>query len=662
MVFWGEVHARYELLSPHSPAERFKLLASMGDAHQRLLFANLQYAIGHEIHGIRAKDTSDRWAYYHVYVQAEREKKFLEAIGSPITMELDDYGVVVASEFEHVFRERQVARARAHFRPLIEDYARLATRQRAFSISKFLRFERPASFQADSDKGFVPHPAARSEDIFKRRRFDSAVDDVGSREALADELARTAINQGTVPPPSYPTEQLDIVFERRLHAAVAARTLEVIRERGLDIRDLPTIAQLLVKPTQETVTDFLNVLEAGSKLLSDSKGAFGRFYLLICQHRALSHPFLLRLALSLASPAENWKQIPMQGVIGGLAKFAALGNGWQRISTLVPSSLLRNLEQNQHTITDAQLKTLQQWMAALDVVIQLAAENAGDLIEAIQIYSDSTDDTTKRQAFDRTHRILACIPQQISEEKVIVTDPAILSKFGVRRETLNLQALIRTAYTLDVHLAESTKYRLFLLSPAFILEMRSLSTLGNYIESLPHSEKRIQLAGLLKPSLDAACEAADYPAAAREKLLTELIDALLAHDRAPDGSWVKKVQSGLPTTPMLTRIALPERAPAIWRDDKQPNDTPPEFIKRHYGAWLRADATGLTRPDLKRLDSSLYMALANWLRKNKNKMPEDCHIPLIKERVDAEVSALGLEGIDPHALARIAMARGRRNS
>ena len=103
---------------------------------------------------------------------------------------------------------------------------------------------------------------------------------------------------------------------------------------------------------------------------------------------------------------------------------------------------------------------------------------------------------------------------------------------------------------------------------------------------------------------------------------------------------------------------LPDTAPATWKNDKLPDDTPPDFIKRHYGPEgldvLRADGTGLKRNDLKRLDPSAYMALANWLRNNE--LPDDCPLP-----TKAEANELIAGSIDPDVLqAAAALAQRQR--
>jgi hypothetical protein len=97
-------------------------------------------------------------------------------------------------------------------------------------------------------------------------------------------------------------------------------------------------------------------------------------------------------------------------------------------------------------------------------------------------------------------------------------------------------------------------------------------------------------------------------------------------------SWVERV-SGATSPP-----ALPVEAPATWKHDKQPGDTPVTFIQRHYEPWL---GKGLNRADINRLDPSLYTGLANWLRKND--LPDGFDLPTKKEVLDREFDASGTE-------------------
>lgn len=52
---------------------------------------------GHLIHKLKAKDSTGRWAYYFVLVEAPREAAFLESIQGDGTVDLEEYGKVIAS-------------------------------------------------------------------------------------------------------------------------------------------------------------------------------------------------------------------------------------------------------------------------------------------------------------------------------------------------------------------------------------------------------------------------------------------------------------------------------------------------------------------------------------------------------------------------------------
>lgn len=94
-------------------------------------------------------------------------------------------------------------------------------------------------------------------------------------------------------------------------------------------------------------------------------------------------------------------------------------------------------------------------------------------------------------------------------------------------------------------------------------------------------------------------------------------------------SWVSRIGEGPAQEP--EHAPLPEKAPALWAEAKEPGDTPPTFIQRHYAPWLDK---GLTRADVRHLDPQLYMALANWLRKNE--LPEGFNLPTKSEHLRME--------------------------
>lgn len=52
---------------------------------------------GHLVHKLKAKDSTGRWAYYFVLVEAAREQAFMEALKSQESIDLEDFGKVIAS-------------------------------------------------------------------------------------------------------------------------------------------------------------------------------------------------------------------------------------------------------------------------------------------------------------------------------------------------------------------------------------------------------------------------------------------------------------------------------------------------------------------------------------------------------------------------------------
>lgn len=54
---------------------------------------------GHNIHKLKAKDSTGRWAYYFVLVEPEEEERFMAALESTKSIDLEDYGQVIASNY-----------------------------------------------------------------------------------------------------------------------------------------------------------------------------------------------------------------------------------------------------------------------------------------------------------------------------------------------------------------------------------------------------------------------------------------------------------------------------------------------------------------------------------------------------------------------------------
>ncbi len=93
----------------------------------------------------------------------------------------------------------------------------------------------------------------------------------------------------------------------------------------------------------------------------------------------------------------------------------------------------------------------------------------------------------------------------------------------------------------------------------------------------------------------------------------------------------------------LVPAALPTSAPATWKADKQPGETPPDFIKRVYGPWL---GNGLTKAALRHLDEPLYRSLYKWLSNPKNELPADLDLPTKAEGISRRIDELRSESPD----------------
>jgi hypothetical protein len=86
------------------------------------------------------------------------------------------------------------------------------------------------------------------------------------------------------------------------------------------------------------------------------------------------------------------------------------------------------------------------------------------------------------------------------------------------------------------------------------------------------------------------------------------------------------------TKELPSALDLPAQPPTLWRDRRDKDETPPDFIRREYAAWL---GQGLTRAHL-RIDMGLYDSLKHWLREHK--MPADIDLPTKSSMIDRELA------------------------
>ena len=81
---------------------------------------------------------------------------------------------------------------------------------------------------------------------------------------------------------------------------------------------------------------------------------------------------------------------------------------------------------------------------------------------------------------------------------------------------------------------------------------------------------------------------------------------------------------------------LPKKAPKLWLERKNKDESPVDFIRRVYAPWL---GKGLGKPHIRQLDMSLYEALRKWPQNNER--PTDLYLPTKSEIIDKRVADAG---------------------
>jgi hypothetical protein len=94
---------------PRSFTERFAKPAAKATAKPRSQADQLIARNPQLVHKITAKDTNGNPAYYVIYVQASRERAFLEALSGKGIIDLEDYGRILASCFGNAPDEKTKA-------------------------------------------------------------------------------------------------------------------------------------------------------------------------------------------------------------------------------------------------------------------------------------------------------------------------------------------------------------------------------------------------------------------------------------------------------------------------------------------------------------------------------------------------------------------------
>jgi hypothetical protein len=78
------------------------------------------------------------------------------------------------------------------------------------------------------------------------------------------------------------------------------------------------------------------------------------------------------------------------------------------------------------------------------------------------------------------------------------------------------------------------------------------------------------------------------------------------------------------------------KIPKKWLDRVDKRESPVDFIRREYGELIGK----ISRPDIKRMDKSLYAALHNWISEH-GELPADLDLPTKKQQNDRKLEKLG---------------------
>jgi hypothetical protein len=650
MMFWAEIQSIHSRQREWGAVARYDAIAAMGTDEDQSRAALLKDAVGANIHGLRAKDSTGRWAYYHVYVPTKDEMAFMNMFGGAGSFDLDQLGVVVQSIYEDAFREHQKKLAHAVLAPIFDRYFALAQRQRSYSY-------------------LAPTPASKQTRTgFHGRRFDAAARDEGSRQALAEALVLTTEKNGYINDPNALPAVATFPYERRLLPDAAAAMAKLVEDRHLGAADIAFVIRLLTRPSREDVETLLGTLRPLTRYVGDDDAAMYRFLVLICQNRGFINGQLLAVALDLAAKknvlragATFLSMVPMALGLTGLAAAALTGFALNRLETAE--------QRVRRELGGMAWEDALRGLAACDMLVSSLGPLRDDFLSRLAdyAYAPDQDAAARDRACTGVVDLLEERKGEVSEPKPEFEGAEAIDAAGVQLGLNIVRRIVK--YHLGVT-GDASLHKLMskIIETSFIRDIQAISCFGFHIERYSPERKRTFIEGVLRNSLAGLFEENNYPLEKREKLVGDLAAELIAYDlrqaeeKPAVGAWSAGV---LDERAALAGRALPDKAPVLWKDAKAfwasekargniPHNedlNPPNFIKRVYGPWLREDATGLTRPDLKRLDreerpdgsyaTPLYSALTNWLRNNE--LPTDCPLPTKTERISREVE----QGLNP---------------
>jgi len=127
--------------------------------------------------------------------------------------------------------------------------------------------------------------------------------------------------------------------------------------------------------------------------------------------------------------------------------------------------------------------------------------------------------------------------------------------------------------------------------------------------------------------------------------LAKLDQFAIAHPGQPVSAYAREIippsiQAIEQADALRKRVpVLPDKAPALWKRDRNEDDTPVSFTMRHYGKYMDAEV-GITQGNIRKLDPALYIALSNYRRHHAAEFPDEFVLPTARERNDLWVNRM----------------------
>lgn len=414
-----------------------------------------------------------------------------------------------------------------------------------------------------------------------------------------------------------------------LRRATASAVSQMVRERCLSSSQASFVVNMIIKPDQNLLGEFLAGLRPLTASLGKSELAFQQFVLLICTNRLINTPHTLAVALNMDDRSQlsaNLHRTIVPSVIEDIG-----------ISPMERPRRHRDAlpESASDSIWELGLRSI----AVCDILVRLPQDRKSELLPALWQATVLPVESTNYRKAAELH--LLNLLKEISAQNIefaadrdssrfyFIDDEEYVSK--IKRRITSFYSSRKSDVAAHRLLQNIIRHRIIITINELLLDGLIL----HYNET---DEKAEFIEEILKNSLHPLFDAAQFPEERRAEFVAQIMFELFEYEDRAQGSWSAGIRAERAALSGEMQLTLPERAPAIWKDDKLDGDSPPDFIKRHYGPWLRDDGTGLTRPDIKRLDRTLYVAIANWLQKDGNAFPSDCPVPTKSEAIDLELA------------------------